>query len=109
MPSSTGYTWNAAGISTPDSGTLASIASAATLALDGSSRVYKVTGTTGITAITGVPVGGVVTLVFAGAVTVTHSATLKLAGAADFTSTADDCLSLCTDGTTVWEVSRSVN
>lgn len=87
----------------------ASIASAATLALDGESTVYTVTGTTGITAITPIAAyaNKLVTLIFSGILTVTDGGNLKLAG--NFTTSADDVLQLVSDGTNWFEVGRSAN
>jgi hypothetical protein len=90
---------------------LPSVASAATLAIDGKNRKYQVTGTTGITAIANPSMYAdrLLTLVFAGALTVTNGASLKLAGAVNFSATADDALTLTSDGSVWREVSRSVN
>jgi hypothetical protein len=88
--------------------TAPSVASAATLTLPRGADVVSVTGTTGITSI--VATGNArrtATLIFAGALTVTDGSNLKLAG--NFTTTADDVLTLYCDGTNWFEVSRSVN
>jgi hypothetical protein len=85
-----------------------SLASAATLTLPRGANTVSVTGTTGITSI--VAAGNArrtVTLIFADALTVTDGSNLKLAG--NFTTTADDVLTLYCDGTYWIEVSRSVN
>lgn len=107
MGSSTGYMWSKSGIPTADSGVLPSIVAAATLALDGTSLVYKVTGTTGITAITGLPVGQRVTLWFTGILTLTNGAALVLRGGADATTAANRAITFVSDGTTVLEVGRN--
>jgi len=52
---------------------------------------FDITGTTGITAMT-VDAGRIFTLQFDGAVVLTHSSTLYLAGAANFTTEANDHL-----------------
>lgn len=86
------------------------VASAATIVP--TARFMTITGTTGITAITGTNVtpGQIIHLLFQGAVTVTNAAgSLMLAGAANFSATADDILGLAWDGTKWREVSRSVN
>lgn len=85
----------------------AAVASAAAITPAGS--VFHVTGTTGITSITSTnyAAGACTMLIFDGVVTVTDGSNLKLAG--DFTSSADDTLSLCYDGTNWYERSRSLN
>ncbi len=85
-----------------------SIASAATIAIPLGQRVATITGTTGIGTITATGhSGAVVTLIFAGALTVTDASNLRLAG--NFVTTADDTLTLACDGTNWHEVARSVN
>jgi len=89
---------------------LATLPSAATLTLPYAGDIFTITGTTGITSI-GVAgnVGRRIVLSFQGAVTVTNGSTLKLAGATNFISTADDTLSLYCDGTAWRETGRAVN
>lgn len=72
-------------------------------------RVFHVTGTTNITSITATNLqsGVCVTLIFDDALTFTDGSNLKLDG--DFVTTADDSISLCYDGTSWFETSRSVN
>jgi hypothetical protein len=85
-----------------------SVASSATLTLPRGADLVSVTGTTGITSI--VATGNArrrVTLNFAGALTVTDGSNLKLAG--NFTTTADDTLTLYCDGTNWIEIARSIN
>lgn len=84
------------------------VASAAALPLPTGS-VFHVTGTTGITSITSTNFqsGVMITLIFDGALTVTDGGNLKLAG--NFTTTADDTLTLVYDGTNWYECARSVN
>lgn len=85
-----------------------SIASAATIAIPLGQRVATITGTTGITSITATGhSGAIVTLIFAGALTVTDGGNLKLAG--NFVTTADDTLTLACDGTNWHECCRSAN
>lgn len=86
----------------------ASVASAAALPLP-TGRIFHVTGTTGITSITSTNFqsGAIITLIFDGALTVTDGSNLKLAG--NFTTTADDTLTLGYDGTNWFEICRSVN
>lgn len=85
-----------------------SVASAAALTLPRGADAVTVTGTTGITSI---PAAGnarrTVQLIFAAALTVTDGSNLKLAG--NFTTTADDVLTLYCDGANWFEVARSVN
>ena len=84
------------------------VASVAALTLPRGADVVTVTGTTGITSITAAGnARRTVTLIFAGALTVTDGSNLKLAG--NFTTTADDTLTLYCDGTNWIELGRSVN
>lgn len=84
------------------------IASAATLTIPPLVQVVIVSGTTGVTNITATGRSGQrVTLVFQGALTVTDGGNLRLAG--NFTTTADDTLTLACDGTNWYETARSVN
>ena len=73
-------------------GTLTDIASAATTDIGSPlSNFLRVTGTTGITSF-GTNYNGPRFLIFAGAVLLTHSATLVLPGAANITTAANDAL-----------------
>jgi hypothetical protein len=83
------------------------IASAATLPLPDESTWFNVTGTTTITAINGNRFDRIVTLRFSGALTVTDGASLYLAG--DFVTSNSSTLTLMSDESQWWEVSRSVN
>ena len=67
----------------------ADIASAGTMTIGTDGSYFDITGTTGISTMT-VAAGRVFTLQFDGAVTLTHSSTLYLSGAADFTTEAND-------------------
>ncbi len=71
--------------------------------------VFHVTGTTGFTNITttGLGTGVMFTMIFDDALTVTDGGNLKLAG--NFTTTADDTLTVVFDGTNFYEIARSVN
>lgn len=84
------------------------VASAAALPVP-TGRVFHVTGTTGITSITSTNIGHgmVITMIFDDVLTVTDGGNMKLAG--DFTTSADDTLTLAYDGTNWYEVCRSVN
>lgn len=85
-----------------------SIASAASIEVPTAHDVVTITGTTGITSIsTAGHAGHRVTLVFASTPTVTDGSNLKLASS--FTATADDTLTLASDGDFWYEVARSVN
>lgn len=86
------------------------IASGATISLPyGPLSCVFVSGTTTITSIpvSQAYVGKTITLIFQGILTVTDGSNLKLAG--NFVTTADDTLTLTTDGTNWYEVARSVN
>jgi hypothetical protein len=84
------------------------IASASTIAIPLGQRVANISGTTGITNITATGHSGtMIVLIFAAALTVTDGGNLRLAG--NFTTTADDTLTLTCDGTNWFEMARSVN
>lgn len=85
----------------------ADVASASAIVPTG--NVFHVTGTTNITSITAtnVPAGSKLTLIFDGILTFTDGNNLKLAG--DFTTSADDTITLVYDGTNFYEVARSAN
>lgn len=72
-------------------------------------RVFHVSGTTAITSITSTAfaAGTVITLIFDDALTFTDGNNLKLAG--NFSTSADDTITLAYDGTNWYEVCRSVN
>lgn len=80
------------------------IASASTLTITDSR--HRVTGTTTITAISSKPAGYVVVLTFASTPSLTHSSSLRLAGAANYTVTAEETLTFVSDGTNWREVGR---
>ena len=87
----------------------ANVASAATTALS-AGNLFRITGSTGITTLNPCDTnnnGRQVVLIFDGALTVTDGSNLKLAG--NFTTTADDTLTLACDGSNWYEVARSVN
>lgn len=85
------------------------IASAATIAPDGECIFYEVTGTTNITSIGNAAAyaGRMLALKFTGTLTVTDGGNLKLGG--DFSATADDVLTLLSDGTNWYQVGSSAN
>jgi hypothetical protein len=84
----------------------ATVASAANINLL-AANVPHISGTTTITSVTIQPAGRCVTLIFDGVLTFTDGSNLKLAG--DFVTTADDTISLCSDGTNWYEQGRAVN
>lgn len=86
------------------------LASAAALALPALGSIFLITGTTNITSITNAfaPVNGRrITLIFQDALTFTDGSNLKLAG--NFVTTADDTITLVSNGANWYEVCRSVN
>ena len=78
-----------------------------TTALPDNGEYFNITGTNNITTLTASWIGRRVVLKFAGILTFTDGGNLKLAG--DFVTTADDVISLVSDGTYWIEESRSVN
>jgi hypothetical protein len=89
-------------------GGVISLASAATLTLPAVGSIFLITGTTNITSIVATGCNGrEITLIFAGILTASDGGNLKLAG--NFVTTADDSLRLVSDGTSWFEVARSVN
>jgi Pectate lyase superfamily protein len=86
------------------------LASADPLPLDGESQFFEVTGTTSFGTVNNAEAyaGKAVVLKFTGALTVNDGgASLKLNGS--YTTTADDTLTLVSDGTAWYETARSVN
>jgi hypothetical protein len=85
------------------------IASAATIALNGIDDVFSVTGTTNIGTISGPQsyVGRRITLRTASALTVLVSGNIKLKDAVNFAMAAGDTLTLLSDGSNWYEVSRT--
>lgn len=71
--------------------------------------VHTITGTTAITSMvaTEYPVGKPLTLIFASTPTFTDGNNLKLAG--NLVATADDTITLVSDGTNFFEIGRAVN
>jgi len=106
-----GNVWNGTISPTYNDPVLPVVASAATITLPSGADVVSVSGTTNITAITANGHSGrIITLVFQGALTVVRGAGLLVSAAlGDFTATSNDTLTLCCDGTTWYEISRSVN
>ena len=96
----------------------ANVASAGDLTLGNDGNVFTITGTTTINAITTTnwQAGSEIILIFSDNVTVSNNvaggantAVLLLAGGANFSATANDVLKLVYNGTSWFEVSRSVN
>jgi hypothetical protein len=71
--------------------------------------VHTITGTTAITSMvaTEYPVGKPLTLIFASTPTFTDGNNLKIAG--NLVATADDTITLVSDGTNFFEIGRAVN
>lgn len=91
-------------------GVIATVASAATITLPPSENdFYAISGTTNIDTITATSMAGRrITLKFAGILTVGDgTGNCKLS--AGFTTTADDTITLACDGTSWYEIARSVN
>lgn len=87
-----------------------SIASAAALTIPNAGDVFSVSGTTSITSIVAAnQQGRRVTLLFLASLTFTAGSNLVLAGAANFSATASDTITLVCDGTNWYEISRSAN
>lgn len=89
----------------------AAVASATALPVP-TGRVFHVTGTTNVTSITSTNFqsGACITMIFDGVLTFTDGNNIVLNTAAgNFTTSADDTLSLCYDGTNWYETSRSAN
>lgn len=84
------------------------VASAATVTLPANSGFVNITGTTNINTITAAPAGTRVTLYFGGALTVNDgTGNLNLAG--NFSTTNGDTLTLISNGSSWFEIARSVN
>jgi hypothetical protein len=88
-------------------GAITDLASAAALAIPDDGIVFNVTGTTGITSLTGGWAGRIIVLKFASTAQVSDGNNLKLSAAGP--NTADDTLTLVCDGTNWYEIARSVN
>ena len=89
-------------------GVLPDVASAAAVTLPIGPDIYKITGTTDITSIVATGHWGRrVTLIFGDILTFTDGSNLKLEG--NLVTTANDTITLVSDGTSWFEVSRSVN
>ena len=97
--------WNATGIFHNFKG--ADVASASTIIPTG--NLFHVTGTTGITSISGTNIrpGTTIRMIFDGILTVTAGSNLKMAG--NFTTSASDMLVMTWDGTNWYEEGRSAN
>lgn len=82
----------------------ADVASATTTTLGSAGCFFDITGTTTITSVTAKPAGMIVMLQFDGALTFTDGSNLKLNG--NFTTAADSTITLISDGTNWFELSR---
>lgn len=91
----------------------ASVASAETINLPNYGTTMFISGTTNIVSISPVSTmtGRQITLFFTASLTVSGSGggNIKLAGGSNFSATSDDTLTLVSNGTNWYEVSRSVN
>jgi hypothetical protein len=85
------------------------IASADPLVLTGNSQFFEVTGATNFGTLAGAEnyAGKIVVMKFTGALTVNDGPSMKLNNS--FVTTADDTLTLMSDGTSWYEVARSAN
>jgi len=88
-----------------------SVASGSSIVLDGESLHWTVTGTTNCGTLSPVAAyaGKTVTLKFGGSLTVITGGNMNLAGAANFSATDKDTISLYSDGSAWYETGRSVN
>lgn len=87
---------------------LKAVASAATITLPTNHKAISITGTTTITTInTTGHSGNIITLVFAGILTVTRGSTIQIS--ANFVTSSQDTLTICCDGNYWYEIGRSVN
>jgi len=85
-----------------------SVASASSIDIPTAHDAVFITGTTNINTISAEGHSGhIVALIFQGILTVNDGSNLKLAG--NFTTSADDCLTLVCDGANWYEISRSTN
>lgn len=91
------------------SGAATTITAAATLAIRDHSDTYTISSGNSSSIISSAARHGrVITLIFSGSATIQHANNIKLAGAANFSATADDTLTLRCDGTNWHEVARAV-
>ncbi len=87
---------------------LTAVASAAALVLPTATRFINITGTTTITSIDASGhSGNVVTLIFAGILTVTRGSNIQIVS--NFVTTSQDTLTICCDGNNWYEMARAVN
>jgi hypothetical protein len=87
----------------------AAINSAAALTLGTDGNYFQVNGTTTITSISAAPAGTAIALQFAGALTLTHGAALRLSGAGNYTTAANDVFVFISDAGGNWrEVCRTL-
>ena len=83
------------------------VASTAAMTLGSGGNYFDITGTTTITSITAKQAGTIVVLQFDGVLTFTDGSNLILAG--NFTTSANDTITLISDGTNWHEMARSAN
>jgi hypothetical protein len=95
-------------LASSNSAPLTSIASAATITVPTNAHVVRITGTTNITSIvTNGHTASVVTFLFDDVLTVVRGSGLLVA--TNFTTSISDTLTMCCDGNTWFEISRSAN
>ena len=92
--------WNVADNSGALSGEGAALTAASTLTLGTDGNQFHVTGSTGITALSGTQPE--VTLIFDSTPTLTHSGSLILANATDYTAVAGDVIVFMNEGAGIW-------
>jgi len=106
-----GNVLEATGLATANDPVLPVVASAAAITLPHGADVVSISGTTNITSIApNGHSGRIVTLVFQDSLTVVRgSGFLVSASLGNFNATSNDTLTLCCDGITWYEISRSIN
>lgn len=88
---------------------LPSVAAAAALAVPREADVINVTGTAAISSFTGMTIGRPLTIIFSSTASVVHNGTsIILALGLTFAGTANDTLTVVSDGSVIREISRTV-
>ncbi len=90
---------------------ISTVASAAALPIPAEFDIFNVSGTTNISTMTGGWAGRTVTLIFSGVLTITHATgtfnSIRLNGAADFTTAANNTLTITHNGIQWYEIGRA--